>query len=225
MAPGARADLCHTPAASLDAPLQLERPKSHCGGLATRLHRGKRRNSREGVGRARGTVGKSLSRCYTNMAPGVGRVHPVPQGSRQSFARSCTPPTSSKVSTINYGKSEDEHAARVAIEGSGTYGRPAAVAAMAAGLDVRGAFPHRPISSKAAAPRRPKHNQQTRRKPRHRHPRLTQTQNQGAFPHRPISSKAAAPRRQKHNQQTRRKPRHRHPRLEKSPKPTRNPLP
>ena len=29
-----------------------------------------------------------------------------------------------------------------------------------------------PISSKAAAPRRPKHNQQTRRKPRHRHPRL-----------------------------------------------------
>ena len=36
----------------------------------------------------------------------------------------------------------------------------------------QGAFPHRPISSKAAAPRRPKHNQQTRRKPRHRHPRL-----------------------------------------------------
>ena len=36
----------------------------------------------------------------------------------------------------------------------------------------QGAFPHRPISSQAAAPRRPKHNQQTRRKPRHRHPRL-----------------------------------------------------
>ena len=36
----------------------------------------------------------------------------------------------------------------------------------------QGAFPHGPISSKAAAPRRPKHNQQTRRKPRHRHPRL-----------------------------------------------------
>ena len=34
----------------------------------------------------------------------------------------------------------------------------------------QGAFPHRPIRSKAAAPRRPKHNQQTRRKPRHRHP-------------------------------------------------------
>ena len=35
-----------------------------------------------------------------------------------------------------------------------------------------GAFPHRPIRSKAAAPRRQKHNQQTRRKPRHRHQRL-----------------------------------------------------
>ena len=35
-----------------------------------------------------------------------------------------------------------------------------------------GAFPHRPIRSQAAAPRRQKHNQQTRRKPRHRHPRL-----------------------------------------------------
>ena len=36
----------------------------------------------------------------------------------------------------------------------------------------QGAFPHGPISSQAAAARRPKHNQQTRRKPRHRHPRL-----------------------------------------------------
>ena len=35
-----------------------------------------------------------------------------------------------------------------------------------------GAFPNRPIRSQAAAPRRQKHNQQTRRKPRHRHPRL-----------------------------------------------------
>ena len=50
--------------------------------------------------------GNPLSRCYTNMAPGVGRVHPVvADGSRQSFARSCTQPTSSKASTINYGKS------------------------------------------------------------------------------------------------------------------------
>ena len=36
------------------------------------------------------------------------------------------------------------NAARVAIEGSGTYGRPAAVAAMAAGLDVREVPPQRP---------------------------------------------------------------------------------
>ena len=42
---------------------RLERPKSHCGGLATRLHRGQRRSGRAGVGRARGTMGKSLSRC------------------------------------------------------------------------------------------------------------------------------------------------------------------
>ena len=54
------------------------RPKSHCGGLATRLHRGKRRSSREGVGRTRGTMGKSLPGCDTNMAPSLGRVHPVP---------------------------------------------------------------------------------------------------------------------------------------------------
>ena len=44
MAPGARADLCDPPAASLDAALQLEKQKNHCGGLATRLHRGKRRS-------------------------------------------------------------------------------------------------------------------------------------------------------------------------------------
>ena len=36
----------------------------------------------------------------------------------------------------------------------------------------QGTFPHGPIRSQAAAPRRQKHNQQTRRKPRHRHPRL-----------------------------------------------------
>ena len=60
MAPGAGADLCDPPAASLYAPMQLERPKNHCG-LATCLHRGKRRSGCCGVGRARGTMGKSLS--------------------------------------------------------------------------------------------------------------------------------------------------------------------
>ena len=43
---GAGTNLCDPPAASLHAPLQLETPKSRCGWLATRLHRGKRRNSR-----------------------------------------------------------------------------------------------------------------------------------------------------------------------------------
>ena len=66
------------PAASLYAALQLERPKSHRGGSSTRVHRGKRRSSRRGVGRTRRTVGKPLSRCDTDMAAGVGRVHPVP---------------------------------------------------------------------------------------------------------------------------------------------------
>ena len=35
------------------------------------------------------------------------------------------------------------NAARVAVEGSGTFGRPAAVAAMAAGLDIREVPPQR----------------------------------------------------------------------------------
>ena len=78
MAPGARANLCDPPVASLDAPLQLERPKTHRGGFAAGVHRGKRRNSRPGVGRTRRTVGKPLLRCDTHMAPSLGRVHPVP---------------------------------------------------------------------------------------------------------------------------------------------------
>ena len=47
---------------------------------------------------------KPLPGCYTNMAP-PGKVHRAIHGSRQSFASSFTPPTSSKVSTINYEKS------------------------------------------------------------------------------------------------------------------------
>ena len=35
-----------------------------------------------------------------------------------------------------------------------------------------GTFPHRPIRTETATPRRPEHHQQKRRKPRHRHPRL-----------------------------------------------------
>ena len=81
--------------------------------------------------------------CHTNMAPGVGRVHPVPavparaSQNRVHHQRRRKCPLSTTESHQN-----------------------------------QGAFPHRPISSQAAAPRRPKHNQQTRRKPRHRHPRL-----------------------------------------------------
>ena len=143
MAPGAGADLCHTPAASLYAPLQLERPKNHCGGLATCLHRGKRRSGCCGVGRARGTMGKSLSRRDTNMAPGVGRVHPVP-----------TVPARASQNRVHNQRRRK---------------RPLSTTES---HQNQGAFPHRPISSKAAAARRPKHHQQTRRKPRHRHPRL-----------------------------------------------------
>ena len=98
--PRRSSNLCHTPAASLDAPLRAC-PKNRCGGLATRLHRGKRQ-TREGVGRAE---------QWGNRYPGVIRIwRPgvTPNGvlkvPARASLRSCTHPTS-KVSTINYGKS------------------------------------------------------------------------------------------------------------------------
>ena len=143
MAPGAGADLCDTPAASLDAALQLERPKNRCGGLAAGLHRGKRRSGSCGVGRTRRTVGKSLPRCDTNLASGVGRVHPVP-----------TVPAAA-----SQGRLHNQRRGKRPLSTPESH-------------QNQGAFPHRPIRSETAAPRRPKHNQQTRRKPRHRHTRL-----------------------------------------------------
>ena len=96
-----------------------------------------------GVGRARGTMGKSLPGCHTNMAPSVGRVHPVP-----------TVPA-----RASQGRVHNQRRRKCPLSTTKSH-------------QNQGAFPHRPISSKAAAPRRPKHHQQTRRKPRYRHPRL-----------------------------------------------------
>ena len=79
----------------------------------------------------------------TNMAPGVGRVHPVP-----------TVPARASQNRVHNQRRRK---------------RPLSTTES---HQNQGAFPHRPISSKAAAARRPKHHQQTRRKPRHRHPRL-----------------------------------------------------
>ena len=119
------------------------RPKSHRSRASAGLHRGKRRSGREGVGRPRGTMGKSLSGCDTNMAPSLGRVHSVP--------------------AVPAGASQNRvhHQRRRECPLSTTESH-----------QNQGAFPNRPISSQAATPRRQKHNQQTRRKPRHRHPRL-----------------------------------------------------
>ena len=51
------------------------------------------------------TMGKPLSRVSYEYGARRGKSSPRSCGSRQSFAKSFTPPTSSKVSTINYGKS------------------------------------------------------------------------------------------------------------------------
>ena len=88
-------------------------------------------------------MGKPLSRCDTNMAPSLGRVHPVP----------AVPARASQ------GRVHNQRRRKRPLSTTKSH-------------QNQGAFPHRPISSQAAAPRRQKHNQQTRRKPRHRHPRL-----------------------------------------------------
>ena len=143
MAPGARANLCHTPAASLDAPLQLERPKSRCGGLATRLHRGKRRSSREAL--------EELEEQWGNRYPGVIRIW------RQAWEEFT--PFLKVPARASQGRVHNQRRRKRPLSTTESH-------------QNTGAFPHRPIRSQAAAPRRQKHNQQTRRKPRHRHPRL-----------------------------------------------------
>ena len=93
------------PAASLDAALQLEKPKNHCGGLATRLHRGKRPKPllrRWTSSRNNGEIAIPVLYEYGARR---GKSSPRSCGSRQSFAKSCTQPTSSKASITNSGKS------------------------------------------------------------------------------------------------------------------------
>ena len=119
------------------------RPQNDRQGVTDRVHRGQRRNSRCGVGRTRHPVGKPLPGGDTNMAPGVGRVHPV--------------------LAVPARASQD----RVHHQPGGKRPLPAAES-----HQNQRTFPHRPISSETVAPRRSQHHQQERRKPRHRHPRL-----------------------------------------------------
>ena len=83
---------------------------------------------------------------------------------------------------------QTQNAARVAIEGSGTYGRPLGVAAVTAGLDVREvpqALPHRPSSRTGVCDQPPTQPGARRARPMSRHrarsallqPRLVSVQN------------------------------------------------
>ena len=89
-------------------------------------------------------MGKPLPGCHTNMAPGVGRVHPVPAVPARASQGRLAPPTSSKVSTINYGKV----------------------------TKTRGHFPTDQSALKLLRLAARNITNKRRRKPRHRHPRL-----------------------------------------------------
>lgn len=98
--------------------------------------------------RTRPAVGKPLPGSDTHMATSMGRVHPVP----------------AVPSRTSQGRVHHQPRRKCSLPVTESH-------------QNTGAFPHRPISVKAAAPRRPEHHQQERRQPRNRNPRLeTSTQ-------------------------------------------------
>ncbi len=134
------ADLCDPPDPGVAALRLMERPQSSHLGAAADLHRSDRRRRRRRDGHLRARVGRPLPRHRQGVARGVGAVHPVP-----------AVPARDPQSRLHH-----------------QLGREHQLPAAQDHQDPR-SLPHRRRSVEAAAPRRPQHQRQARRRLGHRH--------------------------------------------------------